>query len=224
MTNVNENIDIHALGDIQHQVLYVLHENQGGGLKPLDIHNILISKYKISVPPRKIESLLQQRSYLTKNDFVHKHENHKYEIMQKGINLLTETVICINPQDQSAVAKSVKDIFKKISGEVNIFDPYFDTDALHRLDEWIHEDIKKVRIITRNKKFKKSDLNSLGDTQLQIKIQQGIHDRYIFDEKNFFYSGTSFNHIGNKLSYILHMNNLLPYFKNEFEKTWKDAK
>ena len=105
MTNVNENIDIHALGDIQHQVLYVLHENQGGGLKPLDIHNILISKYKISVPPRKIESLLQQRSYLTKNDFVHKHENHKYEIMQKGINLLTETVICINPQDQSAVAK-----------------------------------------------------------------------------------------------------------------------
>ena len=221
MTKTSDNIDIHTLKDLKYQVLYVLYSEGQKSIK--EISDILINKHKISTSPQRVKNLFQAKSPIIKDRLVHHHKKGGYEIMQKGIDLLQETVICIDPQNDSSTAQSMKDIFSRMSGVVNILDPYFDDEALNRLSKWIHKDIKKVRIIVERKSLEKLDKNSLGDIELEVRFLRGIHDRCVFDDKNCFYLGTSINHIGNKLSFIFRMNNLLSFFKDKFEEIWGKA-
>ena len=218
----HSNIDIHSLGERREQVLYVLLVNKGRILKLQEVCNILISEYKVSTLLSDVKNTLQPRSFLIKNGLVHNHGNSQYEIMQKGIDFLSETVICVEPQNQSANAHSMREIFTRLSGEVNIVDPYFNRDALLKMKHWIHPGIKSLKIITEHRgDLEEPEVSRLcGVDCAEMRVCKKMHDRYVFDKKDIFFLGTSINGIGDKRSYILNIGNHLPYFKSEFNKLW----
>ena len=218
----HSNIDIHSLREKREKVLYVLLTKKGGTLNLQEICNLLVSKYKISESLQDIKNTLQPTSFLISKGLVHNHGNGRYEIMQKGIDFLDETVVCMEPQNQSANARSMREIFARLSGEISIVDPYFDHDAVSKMERWIHGGINSIKIITGHKgDLKKSDITEFCDVdRAEMRICKKMHDRYVFDKNNFFFLGSSINGIGNRRSYIFSMGNHLPYFKKEFDKMW----
>ena len=221
----HNSVDIHALGNSRDQVLLVLLNHAGEILSISNIQEVLVSEYKISIHDvKEVHNILQKDSFLLKNRLVHKHKNG-YEIMRKGIDYLNETIIFIDPQNQSTTVQSIVNIFQKMSGTVRIMDPYFDKTAVEKLEHWVHERIKSIEIITEHAKgLKKTDLSGLKSSKtIEVRTSKKIHDRYIFNDNHLFYFGTSLNSIGSKQSYIFDMSNQLPHFQSQFNTNWSKS-
>lgn len=237
MTKISDSLDVHTLGDLQLQALWVLEQlsnDTKDRFSSTDVANHLVEICEISTSRQAIRYALEKEKSVT-----HKNKSG-YKLMEPGRKKLLEQsqddkVIFIEA-DKPFSAKNValKNIFSALKGETLICDPYVD---VHTLDIIFKNSDKKklVKILTKNIIDKPTGtfnrhLTDLRNEGYQVEIgvysNSELHDRYIMDSQTFWLSGNSLNHLGNKESFIVRLGedvrqSMLTTFNNRWKVSTK---
>lgn len=214
MVKISDSLDIHKISDLQIQALWALEQlsnTEQDRFSSNEIANYLIENCITSTSRQAVKYALEKDKKIT-------HKNKMgYKLMEPGKkklldqNHIDKVIFIESNKPFSAKNIALKDIFNNLKDDILICDPYID---IHTLDV-IFKNSKKenlVKILTQNINDKPSgtftrhleDLRNEG-----YKIEIGIysisilHDRYIMDNTNFWLSGNSLNHLGNKESFII---------------------
>jgi hypothetical protein len=214
MSKVSDFIDVHSIGDLQLQALWALEYLSSADkdrFSGTSIANHLIDVCGINTSRQAIQYALgKEKSVVHKN-------KAGYKIMEFGKNKLraltdNSRIIFIEAgKPFSAKNIALKDVFNNLEGEILICDPYIDNNTLDVIFK--NSDNKKsVKVLTENVIDKPigmfaRHLANLRNEGYKIEIgvysNSDLHDRYIMDAKTFWLSGNSFNHLGNKESFIV---------------------
>ena len=124
----------------------------------------------------------------------------------------------------------LKVIFSSLGDEILIADPYVDVQTIDSVFKNI-EPKQKVKILTQNLIDKPQGVFSRHLAELRkegYQIEVGVysnsdmHDRYIMDDKTFWLSGNSLNHLGSKESFIVRLGtDVLQSMTSMFNNRWK---
>lgn len=235
MTKISDSLDVHSFNELQLQALWVLDQlstNTNDRFSGADIANHLIEICGISTSRQAIKYAIEKEKSVA-----HKNKNG-YKLMEPGKKrLLVQTkndkVIFIEANKPfSAKNIALKDIFASLKNETLICDPYID---IHTLDIIFKNSDKKnpVKILTKNIIDKPAGTfaRHLADLQIEgYKVEVGVysssdlHDRYIMDNKTFWLSGNSLNHLGNKESFVVCLGeDIRQSMSTTFNNRWKVA-
>lgn len=214
MTKISDSLDVHTIGGLQLQALWVLEQisnNEQDRFSGADITNHLIETCGISTSRQAIKYALEKEKLV-----VHKNKNG-YKLMEPGrkklFNQLQNDKVIFIEANKPFSAKNIalKDIFIGLKGETLICDPYIDINTLDIIFK--NSDKKKpVKILTKTVIDKPTgtftrhlaDLRNEGyKVEIGIYSSSDLHDRYIMDNQTFWLSGNSLNHLGNKESFIV---------------------
>lgn len=213
---ISRKIHIEALNKLEHKAYWVidhLSSDKRDRFSSTEIANFLIEDIGINTSRQAIEAALQ-RSKVDCNK-----NKHGYKLMQNGRDELLKVII---PQKQKVVfinanepfsAKNftIKEILGETHKEVSICDPYIDSNTL----DVIYKAFKKgapIRLLTSKiidkpaGSFKRqvADLLTEGyKIEVRVYSKSELHDRYIIDENNIWFSGNSLNYLGKKESFII---------------------
>lgn len=134
-------------------------------------------------------------------------------MQQNGFSYLTEDVLWKNLTNDEKV-RMFSTYFAKISSEgkeLIIVDPYFFKDESNEYCDMLasvinNANAQSIIVVTEQKNYKESSYNKISDkvsNAIEIKYSSDFHDRFwISDRKKGFYTGTSFNGIGKRISLI----------------------
>lgn len=211
---ISDTIDPHNLRSIKLKSFWALDKLEEVGNDRFTagaIATFLIEKYTIKTSRQAVE-------YALKSDKASTHKNKNgYKLMEKGRSQLKELkskeeVVMIEAgKPFSAKNVMLKNIFSTLGDTIYISDPYLDTNTLDAVFKNVEQNTA-VKIITKNVISKpagtlESHLKDLRNEGLKIEIgvysNSDLHDRYIMDDKTFWLSGNSLNHLGDKESFIV---------------------
>lgn len=213
MTKISKEINIHTFQDLRLKAYWALDSlatSQKDRFTSSEIAGFLVNKIGVSTSRQAIEHLLKNSSGdCNKN-------KQGYKLMQQGKDKLLESlnknkVTFINAnQPFSAKNITLKEILGGLHKEVYMCDPYLDLNTLDVIYRVFEKDMT-IKLLTCKINDKpsgsfKRQLEELLTEGFQIEIRiykHELHDRYILDEKNFWFSGNSFNHLGKKESLII---------------------
>jgi hypothetical protein len=212
---ISDTLDPHILSLIKLKVFWALDKMETKTSDRFTAANValfLVEQQDINISRQAVQAALD-------SDKIATHKNIKgYKLMENGRKQLIESkhkeqVVMIEAgKPFSAKNIVLKDIFTGLKGEILICDPYVD---VHTLDIIFKNSNKKtpVKILTKNVIDKPAagtfgrhlvDLRSEGyKVEIGIYSSSDLHDRYIMDNENFWLSGNSLNHLGNKESFIV---------------------
>ena len=98
----------------------------------------------------------------------------------------------------------LEELISKAKISILLVDPYVDSKSLNILKN--SNDKISLKIITSSKaKLSKTDINLFAkqyNKKIDISIDDGFHDRYLFIDNKIFHLGASFNYIGKRISQI----------------------
>lgn len=234
MTSVKK-VDPYSLPTLTSKVVYAAKEISlvKEFFQPKDVELCLIEKLKISANGASI------RKVLNKNKLFFHRRTQGYSLMTAGVMALHAAVISekgvviIEPnKPYSAKRYALNKIFNNTSGTVRICDPFFDVSLL---DFVLLNFRKSTKIDILTHKIVEKPAGALSRLLKDLKIegygievrnlsQNIIHDRYIIDDKNMWLSGNSFNHLGNKESFVVTLgNDMRQSMLSTFNTRWKSA-
>lgn len=232
---VSDSIDINNLGPVKLKAFWALDQLESGGADRFGagvLATYLVEKHGVKTSRQAIE-------YALKADRSATHKTRKgYKLMESGRKQLRElnggsAVIAIEAgKPFSAKNVELKKVFLSLSGEIYISDPYLD---IHTLDV-IFKNIDTatpVKILSQNLVDKPSgtfarhlaELRKEG-YQIEIGVYSGsdLHDRYLMDNKSFWLSGNSLNHLGEKESFVVRLGeDIRQSMMATFNNRWKVA-
>lgn len=230
----SERIDIHSLTGVRLRAFWIL-DKAGGEKKQLsatEIAKSMVDDYGIATSRQAVDKALKNAK-----DSVHKTISG-YKLMQKGrkeleaVGFQHGNVSLIEPNKPFTAKKFISDLISKLSGEILICDPYIDARTLDvlvaGLDKQAHVKLLTQRVVDKTPGSFLRVLNDLKKEGFSITVRVNkkgdIHDRYLMDHRNFWFSGNSLNHLGEKESMILALGqDVRIAMKATFEKRWATA-
>jgi hypothetical protein len=235
MSEISNQINVHDLKSVKLQALWVLDclssENKDR-FSCAEISEYLIETCGIDTSRQAICTALERGKKL-----VHKNKVG-YKIMRLGTQILAEVLTehCViyieSNKPFSAKNIALKDIFSKLGNNIFICDPYIDTNILDIIFKQINKK-QSVKILTQNIFDKPAgifnrqlmDLRKEGFfVEIGVYSNSDLHDRYIMDDKIFWLSGNSLNHLGNKESFIVCLGeDIKQSMRATFDNRWKAA-
>ena len=199
-----------------------------------EIANYIVDNLGISTSRQTVQAALTQAA---KNKLCH-HESGKFKLMKSGQDELLKQmrksrVTFLEPGKPFSAGVELGNIFSQMSGVARFTDPYVDEKTLEIIHRHFADTHLSVRILTshiKNGSRFKRDLDKMKVEGMDIevrKIAQGVlHDRYFMDDKHFWLSGNSLNHLGNKESFIVLLSddirqNMLQTFSSRWQSATK---
>lgn len=211
---ISDVINPHTLRPLKKQVYWAMDQLESKDRDRFSIQEIssyLIKKPRINTSPPAVKYALNSAKNAT-----HKSGN-LYKLMQNGRDILESEakergVLLIEPgKPFSGKIRLVEEVFSKLNGDIKICDPYCGNGLLDLIFKGFNKKTsikiitqqiidKPTGIFSRNLK----DLRNEGfDIRIKVYGQSQLHDRYVIDDNNFWFSGNSFNDLGNKESFIV---------------------
>lgn len=230
---ISDELDPHSLNNVKLKALWSLDKMENDTtdrFSASEVARFLVEDYGINTTRQAVQSaLMRDKSTAHKN-------KSGYKLMEKGRSELKEllqhgSVITIE-SGKPFTAKNVdlKVIFSSLGDEILIADPYVDVQTIDSVFKNI-ESKQKVKILTQNIIDKPQGvfgrhLAELRKEGYQIEVgvysNSDMHDRYIMDEKTFWLSGNSLNHLGSKESFIVRLGaDVLQSMTSMFHNRWK---
>lgn len=212
---ISKKVDIQSLDKLEHKAYWAidyLSSDKKDRFSSAEIATFLIEDIGISTSRQAIEAALKRsKADCNKN-------KQGYKLMQNGKDELLKTiasqkqkVVFINANKPfSAKSFTIKEILGDKHKEIYICDPYVDINTLDVLYRAFEKGVP-IKLLTSKISDKlgtlKGHLNDLlsegYDIELRIYSKSQLHDRYIIDEKNIWFSGNSLNYLGKKESFII---------------------
>lgn len=230
---LSDEIDPHNLKSTRLKALWILDFYHGNPMTSSSIARELVS-IGISTSRQAVEGALTK-----KNGSIHK-DKKGYIIMEKGREELKsgssdngDNVIYIESNKPfSAKSISIRTLFKELSGEVRICDPYVDPRTLDIIFQNLDKKLP-IKILTQTIADKPSgiitriikDLTREGfSLELRVNTAGILHDRYLLDRSKLWYSGNSLNGLGNKESLLISLGkDIYQNMSASFDSHWKKA-
>lgn len=231
--------EVHSLPDnlsISLWVIEFLSKNDLTCFGAAEIANYIVEELGISTTRQAISWALQKA---TKESLCHK-KNHGYMIMKSGqdklLKLMNIRRVTLFAHGKPVSARiELEKIFSQMSGIIRICDPYVDEGTLDIIYKQFADKKIEIRLLTTQIKGEPQFKRYLGkinseypEIELEIrKLKKGVlHDRYIIDNSNFWLSGNSLNHLGNKESFIAELSDAEIYkiVLTTFNSRWQSAK
>jgi len=207
------NIDPHILSDLRFQCYWALsqleNKQKQDRFSAKELADYLTEEIRIKTSRQAVEySLGIDKKAVDR-------KNGKYKIMQHGTEELLFnncTILYFEPGKPFTGKKyAAESIFSKLKGKTRICDAYCGAGLL----DFIFKNINRknsVRILTQKiidrptgsflRTF--NDLKSEGfNVQIKVYTSSILHDRFIIDNQNTWFSGNSFNDLGKKESLIV---------------------
>jgi hypothetical protein len=231
MDKISDSLDLYKLEELQLKALWVLDKffDSKDRLSAIEIANYLVEEYGISTSRQAITYVLERDGGI-----VHKNKNG-YKLMEVGRKKLAAVdvnsiIVIESGKPFSTKNVIIKDIFNSLKNNVLISDPYVDINTLDLLYKNLDKK-KQIKILTHNIIDKPSGifLRHLGELRQEgFQIEVGVylsselHDRYVMDDDSFWLSGNSFNHIGDKESFIVRLGeDIRQSMLTTFNNRWK---
>ncbi len=222
--------------NLEQQVLFVVSiltaDSSKDRFKSAEIGNYLVDTGKINVTSQAVVNILQNKDYFNKN-------KDGYKVMQKGLDYLERAlsggeIYYIEPgKPFNARYGKFKSVFNNTVGSVCIVDPYFDDSTI----DFIYKNFRKgvsFKVITQKVKDKpvgtllrqiKALRAEKYDVEVRIYSKSVLHDRYILDEHDLWFSGNSFNSLGAKESFLVKLGeDIRSQMEEVFNRRWKVSK
>lgn len=220
---MNDKIDIHQL-DTKRQVLFTLHES-GKYLSVAEIKEELV-QHRISPDTPSMRSFLvhslpkNNRGFL--RDGLVQKMGSRYRIMQKGAEYLNSTVVIVDPRNGKTNQETVGNILSGLRGNIKLCDPYFDNSAYELLKDNLDSNkIQSVKILYSKNFPEQSAEHKIGKIVVEFcRDNKRLHDRFLLDDNNLYFLGTSLNNIGDKLSFIFNLTIYKGHFNQIFDSYW----
>lgn len=233
-SKISNTIDLHSLTTGKLRALWAisaLTSDTTDRFTPTQIANFLIEDCQISTSRQAITYALENSGTLV-------HKNGKgFKLMAAGIkelNQMSSTNVHVIRSGQPYEAKYtvLKEIFASLHGPVMLCDPYIDAHFLDLIYRYLAKDTP-ARILTKFVQVKpegafQRQLAELRKEGFQIEIgcysKSELHDRYIMDDKVFWLSGNSLNHLGDKESFLVSLgDDIRNVMEATFNGRWKSA-
>lgn len=230
-----KSIDPHSLVSVRLKTFWAmvqLGEDGPDRFKASALANYMVEVHEICTSRQAVEAALR-----TSGSCVHKNKDG-YKLMEEGrkqllVSSLDGEVIMIEPgKPYSAQNVALKKILSPLKSPVSVCDPYLDLNTL----DVLHKNLQKsslIRVLTQNVQQKPSgvverqlkELRKEGySIEVGIYTSSALHDRYIFDNKTFWLSGNSLNHLGNKESFLVRLGgDIHQSMQATFNSRWKGA-
>ena len=206
-------IDVHTLADLQAKTLWVLDNMTTGNnyrFSAVSISDYLIEKCGFNTSRQAVVfALKSDKKICNKN-------KDGYKLMEYGRKKLLEqtndTVILIESgKPFSAKNITLKKVFSGFGGTIKICDPYVDIYTLDiifkNIDKKSTVNILTANIIDKPTGIFNRHLEELKQEGFNIEVrvykESTLHDRYIMDDKSFWSSGNSLNHLGKRESFLI---------------------
>jgi len=231
---ISDSIDPHIITSTKLKAFWALDQLENETVDRFAIGSLvsyLIENHKIKTSRQAIE-------YALKSDQSATHKNNKgFKLMESGrkqlqfIKQKEDTVVMIESgKPFSAKNVDLKKIFSSLKNTIYISDPYLDIHTLDTIFKNIDQK-KRVKILTKNVIDKPAGtlgrhLDELRKEGYKIEIgvysSSDLHDRYIMDDKSFWLSGNSLNHLGDKESFIVRLGeDIRQSMITTFNNRWK---
>jgi hypothetical protein len=223
---VSDTLDVHTLSGMQLKGLWALEKLSNDSkdrFSGTEVVNYLVETCGVNTS-------LQAIKYALEKDRAVVHKNKAgYKLMEPGRKRLAELI-----SDRVIVVESGKPFSAKtvILRDIFICDPYLDINTLDLLFKNVDKKhIVKVltdKIADKPTGSFKSHLEELRREGFQIEIgvcsTSDLHDRYMMDGHSFWLSGNSFNHLGNKESFLILLGeDIRQNMLISFNTRWKTA-
>jgi hypothetical protein len=231
---VSDTLDVHTLSGMQLKGLWALEKLSNDSkdrFSGTEVVNYLVETCGVNTS-------LQAIKYALEKDRAVVHKNKAgYKLMEPGRKRLAELIsdrVIVVESGKPFSAKNVilRDIFKTLTSPIFICDPYLDINTLDLLFKNVDKKhIVKVltdKIADKPTGSFKSHLEELRREGFQIEIgvcsTSDLHDRYMMDGHSFWLSGNSFNHLGNKESFLILLGeDIRQNMLISFNTRWKTA-
>ena len=230
-----ESFDIHLFPDVLSTSLWVMEylsgeENSQFG--STEISKYIVDNLGISTTKQAVQAALTKAA---KEKLCHK-DKGGFKLMKSGQDELLKQmrrgrVTLLEPGKPFSAGVELGNIFSQMGGVVRISDPYVDEKTLDVVHKHLSDSGLTIRILTSqvaNETRFKRDLGKLQAEGIAVevrKIDKGIlHDRYFIDDKHFWLSGNSLNHLGNKESFIVMLSDgIRQSMLQTFNSRWQSA-
>ncbi|MDO9183715.1 MAG: hypothetical protein Q7U04_14975 [Bacteriovorax sp.] len=231
---ISASIDVHALADLQAKALWVLDnitDDNEDRFSAITISDYLIEKCGFNTSRQAITfALKRDKKICNKN-------RDGYKLMEYGRKKLLEqtrnNVIFIESgKPFSAKNIALKEVFSGFVGTVKICDPFVDIYTLDiifkNIDKKSPVSILTANVIDRPNGTFRRHLEELKQEGFKIEVkiykESTLHDRYMMDDKSFWLSGNSLNHLGKKESFLILLgSDIYQSMNSVFSNRWKVA-
>ncbi len=231
---ISASIDIHALADLQIKAIWVLDNmanNNEDRFSAIAISNFLIEKCGFNTSRQAITAALNRDKKICNKN------RDGYKLMECGrkklLEQINDNVVFIEPgKPFSAKNIALKKVFGEFRGNVKICDPFVDIYTLDiifkNIDKKCTINILTANIIDKPIGIFNRHLEELRQEGFNIEVrvykQSTLHDRYVMDDKSFWLSGNSFNHLGKKESFLVLLGgDIYQSMSSMFNNRWKTS-
>ena len=213
-SKISEKVDVHSLPDLTLKAYWVLDKLSTATkdrFTATEIAHYLVEKAGISTYAQAVEySLKKYKAACDKNKSGYKLMKGGKDELQKH-SVLRGIVFVDANKPFSSKNYTLNEILRDNYSELAICDPYVD----HNTIDVIFKNFKKkslIRVLTSRiidkpigmLKRQLQDLKTEGfNVEIRIYGSSTLHDRYIINEKNIWFSGNSLNFLGTKESFLI---------------------
>lgn len=229
---VSDNLNVHELDTIQIKALWVIDHlttSKKDRFTASEITSFLIEEGVNTSRQAVRLALIRNTKLCNKNKKGFKLMKLGKDKLQEQINV-DKVIFIESGKPFSAKNLTLKDILTRGKGVVRICDPYVDISTLDTIFKNI--DIKTtVAVLTSNvidepTGIFQRHLADLKQEGYSVEVRQysnsELHDRYIMDDRSFWLSGNSLNHLGQKESFIVRLGeDIRQNMLEAFNRRWK---
>ena len=227
--------DVNLLGNVLRISLWVmefLSDENTDRFGSAEIAKYIVDNLGISTSRQAVQAALTKA---TKDKLCHK-DSGKFKLMKSGQDELLKQmrksrVTLLEPGKPFSAGVELGNIFSQMSGVARFTDPYVDEKTLEIIHRHFADTQLSVRILTSqitNRTRFKHDLEKMKVEGMNIEVRKTdkgvLHDRYFMDDKHFWLSGNSLNHLGKKESFIVMLSDdIRQSMLRTFNSRWQSA-